>query len=73
MIKDFTSEEYKEISSVIVMPIEVEGYTGEYEGISVIKTLNSMIQNLRLLSVLSNILGIILYNTSLFHKILLLR
>ncbi len=68
--KRFTSEEYKEISSVIVMPIEVEGsYWGYIEGISVIKNVKFNDSDLRLLSVLSNILGIILYNTSLFHKI----
>ncbi|MGE4385340.1 MAG: diguanylate cyclase [Endomicrobiaceae bacterium] len=68
--KRFTPKDYKEIASIIVMPIEVEGsYWGYIEGISVIKNIKFNDSDLRLLSVLSNILGIILYNTSLFHKI----
>lgn len=68
--KRFTAKDYKEITSIIVMPIEVEGsYWGYIEGMSIIKNIKFNDSDLRLLSVLSNILGIILYNTSLFHKI----
>ncbi|MFA7674493.1 MAG: sensor domain-containing diguanylate cyclase [Endomicrobiia bacterium] len=68
--KRFSNNDYKDITSIIVMPIEVEGlYWGYIEGISIIKNIKFNDSDLRLLSVLSNILGIILYNTSLFNKI----
>lgn len=68
--KRFSNDDYKDITSIIVMPIEVEGlYWGYIEGISIVKNIKFNDSDLRLLSVLSNILGIILYNASLFNKI----
>lgn len=68
--KRFSNDDYKDITSIIVMPIEVEGlYWGYIEGVSIIKNIKFNDSDLRLLSVLSNILGIILYNASLFNKI----
>lgn len=68
--KRFSGTDYKDIVSIIAMPVEVEGsYWGTIKGISVNKNIKFNDSDLRLLSILSNILGVVLYNASLFNKI----
>ncbi len=68
--KRFPGTNYKGITSVIVMPVEVEGsYWGSIKGVSYNKNVIFDDSDLRLLSVISTILGTILYNSMLFQKI----
>lgn len=68
--KRFADVDYGEIVSLIAIPIEVEGkYWGTIKGVSANKNEIFNDYDLRLLSILSNLLGFVLNNAILFKKV----
>ncbi|MDD4165473.1 MAG: sensor domain-containing diguanylate cyclase [Endomicrobiaceae bacterium] len=68
--KRFAPNNYKKFSSIVVIPIEVDGrFWGVIKGVSIKENEKFTDSDLRLLSILTNILGTILNNTMLIEKV----
>lgn len=66
----FNKESFKSATSIIVVPIEIEGkFWGTINGISTIKNENFNDSDLRFIYILSNICSIAMYNALLFSKL----
>lgn len=68
--KLFAPNNYKKFTSIVAIPIEVDGrFWGVIKGVSIKENEKFTDSDLRLLSVLTNILGTILNNTKLIEKV----
>lgn len=68
--KRFSPNNYKNFYSIVVIPIEVDGrFWGIIKGVSIKENEKFTDSDLRLLSILTNILGTILNNTILIEKV----